>query len=73
MRYFNCQNYGHFASECRKPRRDVRDAPREVNLSKLEEDEPALLLAECDKQEVILLNEERMFPELKVENGVQAI
>ncbi|KAL8107457.1 hypothetical protein AgCh_024023 [Apium graveolens] len=69
VRCYNFQNYGHFASECRKPRRDVRDTSREVNLSKLEEDEPALLFVESENQvEVILLNEERMLPELKVED-----
>lgn len=47
LRCFNCQTYGHFAYECRKPRRDVRDVQKESNLSKTKEEEPALLLAKC--------------------------
>lgn len=71
LRCFNCQNYGHFAYECRKPRRDVREAQKEVNLSKTEEDEPALLFTECRNEEtgVIMLNEERMIPDLKITDG----
>ncbi|XP_074338389.1 uncharacterized protein LOC141676202 [Apium graveolens] len=68
VRCFNCQNYGNFSSECHKPCRDVRDSQMEVNLSKLEEDEPALLLTECETQEFVLLNDERMVPDLKVED-----
>ncbi|XP_074347707.1 uncharacterized protein LOC141686579 [Apium graveolens] len=64
LRCFNCQTYGHFAYECRKPRRDVRDVQKESNLSKIEEEEPALLLAKCGSFEdkVVMLNEERMTP-----------
>ncbi|XP_074352568.1 uncharacterized protein LOC141691708 [Apium graveolens] len=49
------------------PRRDVRDVQKEVNLSKTEEEEPALLFTECrdDETGMIMLNEERMVPELK--------
>lgn len=64
IRCFNCQSYGHYASECRKPRRDVRDVQKEVNLTKLEEDEPALLFTKCGSEEtdMIMLNEERVVP-----------
>ncbi|XP_074336212.1 uncharacterized protein LOC141673367 [Apium graveolens] len=70
LRCFNCQTYGHFAYECRKPRRDVRDLQKEVILSKTEEEEPALLFTECRDGEtgMIMLNEERMVPELKASN-----
>lgn len=67
LRCFNCQTYGHFVYECRKPRRDVRDMVKEVNLSKTEEDEPALLFTECkiEKSGKIMLNEEKISPKVK--------
>lgn len=42
-----CSNCG--AAECRKPRRD-RDGKPEVNLTQLNDDEPALLLAKCGEK-----------------------
>lgn len=66
VRCFNCQAHGHYSSECCKPRKNVRDVHKEVNLSKTEEDEPALLITECENKETeIMLNEERVVLELK--------
>ncbi|WCJ34769.1 hypothetical protein M5689_016057 [Euphorbia peplus] len=47
VKCFNCQNYGHFAAECRKPKRD-REYKAEVNLAQIKDDEPALLVAEYE-------------------------
>ena len=66
LRCFNCQGLGHFAYECRKPRRG-REVQKEVNLSQIQGDEPALLIAEVDKVErknMMLLNEEMVAPKL---------
>lgn len=40
IRCFNCDVYGHFASECRKPKRNHED---QVNLMCAQDDEPTLL------------------------------
>lgn len=69
LRCFNCQGHGHFAAECRKPRRE-RDKEQkvetEVNLTHVQDDEPALLMLECGKEmkTKLLLNEEDMRPRL---------
>ncbi|XP_074337630.1 uncharacterized protein LOC141674826 [Apium graveolens] len=54
MRSFNCNILGHFAYECRKPRRDKEqknEQKSEANLTQYEGDEPALLLTECREEE----------------------
>ncbi|XP_074376781.1 uncharacterized protein LOC141718296 [Apium graveolens] len=53
VRCFNCQGLGHFAAECRRPRREREANPKEVNLSKTYEDEPTLLIAEVGKSETL--------------------
>ena len=65
VRCFNCFLYGHFASECRKPKRN-RDQKQEANLTKIEDDEPALLLAKCEREEseLLLLDESEVTPRL---------
>ena len=49
---------GHFAAECRKPKKD-RVHRGEVNLTQTNDDEPALLMAmtESDADDVIMLSE----------------
>lgn len=65
VRCFNCQAYGHYASECRKP----RDIHKEVNLAKSYEDEPALLMAEVG--DTMLLKEEAVVPKLRTNSEGQ--
>lgn len=67
--------YGHYARECRKPRREKdknKDQTPEANLTKFEDDEPTLLLTECEKVggDVVLLNEEKVVPSFDQKNGV---
>lgn len=63
LKCYNCSAYGHFAVECRKPRR-TREQKEEVNMTKLEDDEPALLLVKCNKetQDVAYLSEKQLVP-----------
>lgn len=44
VKYYNCHTYGHYAAECRRPRR-VKETKQEANMIQMEDDEPALLLA----------------------------
>ena len=64
VRCFNCQGQGHFAAECRKPKRD-KEQKTEINLAQID-DEPALLLTECDTENksTLLLNEGNVVPRL---------
>lgn len=56
--------YGHFAADCRKPKRE-REVKQEVLMAKTEEDKPALLLATCNKDSrKLMLNEESVTPTL---------
>ncbi|KAL8116816.1 hypothetical protein AgCh_023110 [Apium graveolens] len=60
IRCFNCSNFGHYAAECRNPRRE-KEQSAEANLVQTQDDEPALLLVEkCgeEKSNVVLMNEE---------------
>ena len=60
VKCFNCNIYGHYAAECRKPsRREKGNRVEEVNISQTQDEEPALLMAKCEGKGdgVILLNE----------------
>lgn len=66
IRCFNCRAYGHYAAECRKPRRDQRN---EANLTQVTEDEPTLLLAKCQdviEKDMVLLKEGDIKLELNI-------
>lgn len=77
LKCFNCNGYGHYASECRKPKREKGregDAKSEANLTQIPDDEPALLVAECGVKpnNVVLLNEEAVIPKLSHGENVQS-
>ncbi|XP_074323302.1 uncharacterized protein LOC141660235 [Apium graveolens] len=54
VRCFNCNAFGRYAAECRKPRR-VKEQRQEVNISQIEDDEPALLLEKFDSNAGVLM------------------
>ncbi|KAI3771566.1 hypothetical protein L6452_02731 [Arctium lappa] len=62
IRCFNCDEYGHFASECKAPK-ERRD---EANLTQTQDEEPALLLSVYGEKvdNMVLLNEDKVFPAL---------
>lgn len=65
IKCYNCNILGHYAAECRKPRR-MKEQKQEVNIAEIEDEEPALLLAKHDKTEEseMLLNEKTPMPKL---------
>lgn len=67
---FNCQAYGHFVYECRNPHKD-KDVQKEVNLSRIQDDEPALLMAGIQDKNTstMLLKEETVIPKLRTYVG----
>lgn len=69
VRCFNCNVFGHFAVECRKPRR-FREHRQEVNLTKMDDEEPALLLAKFEEDEtrLMILDERNVKPTLNLDH-----
>lgn len=72
---FNYNVYGHYARECRKPRREkesAKDQPQEVNLSRTLDEEPTLLFTECGEKNptVMFLSEEGVCPKLSLNVNV---
>lgn len=65
VRCYNCSGYGHYAADCKKPRKD-KDQKQEVNMSQIEDNEPALLIAEHEDKEndVMLVSKEKEMPKL---------
>lgn len=60
---YNCQEYGHYASECKNPR---KERTHENNLvQEHHDDEPALLLSTCEDESLVFLNEEILSPQLR--------
>lgn len=77
IKCYNCNIYGHYAAECRKPKR-TRDVKQEALMAQTEDDEPALLLAKHRKDnEEIMLNETNLVPKLatgeKVKEGASNV
>ncbi|KAK9078427.1 hypothetical protein SSX86_002484 [Deinandra increscens subsp. villosa] len=67
IKCYNCQNFGHYASECKSEKK----TDQEANLTRDREDEPTLILCVCGDEEeesAVLLNEEKVHPE-KYEAG----
>ncbi|XP_074376994.1 uncharacterized protein LOC141718511 [Apium graveolens] len=66
VRCFNCNVLGHYAAECKRPRREKSQRP-EANLAQIKDDVPALLLAKVNDNKVnmVLLNEENIRPTLE--------
>lgn len=58
IRCFNCDEYGHYASKCKDPKKNGNEA----NLT--QEEEPVLLLTVCGENatNMVLINEEKVFP-----------
>lgn len=65
VRCFNCNLLCHYAAECKRPKRD-KESKEEVNIAQIPDDEPALLLNECEgkKESTILVNEDKVTPKL---------
>lgn len=61
IRCFNCHVYGHFAAECRKPKRG-KEQQLEVNMSQTQSEGPSLLMTRCEEEsfDIMLLNEDRV-------------
>lgn len=77
IRCYNCQNYGHIAVECRKPRK-TRDYKQEANMALVDDDEPALLMAKIDEgnTEQKIIDEHHVVPTLlttKEEKGNDSV
>lgn len=73
VRCFKCSAYGHYAAECKKPRRD-KDQKEEVNMVQMQDDEPALLLAESKEHgdKAMMVSEEKVVPKLsKIDESKQ--
>ncbi|KAL8155787.1 hypothetical protein AgCh_000990 [Apium graveolens] len=50
VRCFNCLAYGHYAIECRKPKRD-KDVKEDAHMAQIPDEEPTHLLAELKENE----------------------
>lgn len=65
VRCFSCNGYGHYAAECKKGKRD-KEPMEEAHFSQIPDEEPALLMVECEKNDKVsmLINEEHVVPKL---------
>ncbi|KAI3518152.1 hypothetical protein L1887_06594 [Cichorium endivia] len=66
---YNCQEYGHYAAECKNPRKERN---YESNLIQEHQDnEPALLLSTFEDGNWVFLNEESLKPQLQTHGNSQ--
>lgn len=56
VRCFNCQGFGHYAAECKKPKKERETKPKkeretksEANLVQVQDDEPTLVFTEANE------------------------
>lgn len=65
IRCFTCSAYGHYATECKKPKRDG-DVREEAHIAQIPDNEPSLLMVEREKDEkaIMMINEDRVMPKL---------
>lgn len=70
VRCFNCNALRHYAAECRKPS-IIKEQRHDVNISQIEDDEPALLLAKFESKadDLMLVNETKVIPSKFPRNG----
>ncbi|KAL8134089.1 hypothetical protein AgCh_009237 [Apium graveolens] len=70
VRCFNCNAFRHYAPEYRKPR-CIKEQRQEVNISQIDDDEPALLLVKLDEKAsgLMLVNESKVVPSTFPCNG----
>ncbi|XP_074337774.1 uncharacterized protein LOC141674971 [Apium graveolens] len=67
VRCFNCQGHGYYGAECKKSRRE-REHKEVVNITQMQDEESALLIAERIKEndnKALLINEENVSPKLR--------
>ncbi|XP_074363328.1 uncharacterized protein LOC141704647 [Apium graveolens] len=66
VKCYNCAAYGHFAYECRKPKKN-RPQRGEANMSFIIDEEPALLMNLCEniKPDVIGITEDKIIVNIK--------
>ena len=65
VRCYNCNILGHYAAECRRPRR-LKGQIQEANVAEIDDEEPSLLLAEHKKgkNDVMLQHEHNVTPKI---------
>lgn len=61
IKCFNCEEYGHYAFECKAPKKNGDKA----NLAHLEEHALLLTIYREENDNMVLLNEENVFPRKK--------
>ena len=74
IKCYNCNIYGHFAAECRKPKKN-RETRQEAYMAQIDDDEPTLLLAKCVKEEgmVMLTDENKSIHSTVTKNDKKAV
>ncbi|KAD4384336.1 hypothetical protein E3N88_24504 [Mikania micrantha] len=63
-RCYNCDKYGHFAADCRAPRRNEDEA----NFTTQDDDQTLLMVT----KDMVLLNEEKVFPNVYAKDKSEA-